>query len=128
MLRRGILKWYWICSLRVTTIIPFPFVNVTFRIRLFTGFVIIWATRWVPYVEQDKLTLPEHLRPPLFIGVRITQSLVFYIVLLCCYSSICLFVCMSVCLSFSFLTMALSVYFDFCILLISFASPLQVIL
>ena len=33
------------------------------------------ATRRVPHVEQDLLTLPEHLRPPLvFGGVRVAYS------------------------------------------------------
>ena len=62
---------------------------VTYRIRLFTGFVISYATRRVPNVEQDLLTLPEHLRSPLvFGGVRVVFSLVFYVV-----SCILLFVC-----------------------------------
>ena len=79
--------------------------NVTYRIRLFTGFVVTWATRRVPYVEQDLLTLPEHLRSPLdFGGVRVAYFLVFYVV-----SCVLFFVC----LSFSFLVMALSVYFRF---------------
>ena len=48
----------------------------------------------MPHVEQDLLTLPEHLRSPLvFGGVRVVYSLVFYVV-----SCVLLFVC----LSFSF--------------------------
>ena len=39
--------------------------NVTYRIRLFTGFVIIWTTRRVPHVEQDLLTLQVSFVPPL---------------------------------------------------------------
>ena len=86
-------------------VIPVSFMNVTYRIRLFTGFVITQATRRVPHVEQDLLTLPEHLISPLvFGGVRVVYSLVFYVV-----SCVLLFVC----LSFSFLAMALSVYFRF---------------
>ena len=55
--------------------------NMTYRKRLFTGFVITLATRRVPHVEQDLLTLPEHLRSPLvFGGVRVVYSLVFYVV------------------------------------------------
>ena len=38
--------------------------NMTYRIRLLTGFVITWATRRVPHVEHDLLTLLEHLRSP----------------------------------------------------------------
>ena len=35
----------------------------------------------MPHVEQDLLTLPEHLRSPLvFGGVRVVYSLVFYVV------------------------------------------------
>ena len=56
-------------------------------------------------MEQDLLTLPEHLRSPqVFGGVRFAYSLVFYVV-----SCVLLFVC----LSFSFLAMVLSVYFRF---------------
>jgi hypothetical protein len=34
----------------------------------------------VPLVEQELLTLPEHLSsPPVFSGVRVTQSLVLYV-------------------------------------------------
>jgi hypothetical protein len=34
-------------------------------------------TRWVPLVEQELLTLPEHLSsPPVFSGVRVTRSLI----------------------------------------------------
>jgi hypothetical protein len=41
-----------------------------------TGFVTR-LTRRMPLVEQELLTLPEHLRsPPVFSGVRITRSLV----------------------------------------------------
>ena len=43
--------------------------------QLITGFVTI-STRRVPLVEQELLTLPEHLRsPPVFSGVRVTRSL-----------------------------------------------------
>ena len=59
----------------------------------------------MPHVEQDLLTLPEHLRSPLvFGGVRVVYSSVFYVV-----SCVLLFFC----LSFSFLAMALSVCFRF---------------
>ena len=79
--------------------------NVTYRIRLFTEFVISWATRRVPHLEQDLHTVPEHLRSPLvFGGVRVVYSLVFYI-MSCGLLFLCLF--------FSFLAIALSVYFRF---------------
>ena len=59
----------------------------------------------MPDVEQDLLTLPEHLRSPLvFGGVRVVCSLVLYVV-----SCVLLFFC----LSFSFLNMGLSVCFRF---------------
>jgi hypothetical protein len=46
--------------------------------RLITGFVTR-LTRRVPLVEQELLTLPEHLSsPPVFSGVRVTRSLVLY--------------------------------------------------
>ena len=52
-------------------------------------------------------SLPEHQRSPqVFGGVRVAQSLVFYVVS---------FVLLIVCLSVSFLVMALSVYFRFSI-------------
>ena len=89
----------------IVTTTLFPFINVTYRIRLFTGFVISSATRRMPHLQQDLLTLPEHLRSPLVFGrVRVVYSLVSYVV-----SCVLLFVC----LSYSFLTMALSVYFRF---------------
>ena len=54
--------------------------------------------------KQDLITLPEHLRSPkVFGGGRVAYSLVLYVV-----SCVLLFVC----LSFSFLGMALSVYFS----------------
>jgi len=44
--------------------------------RPITGFVTR-LTRWVPLVEQELLTLPEHLSSsPVFSGVRVTRSLV----------------------------------------------------
>ena len=68
----------------------------------------------MPHVEQDLLTLPAHLRSPLvFGGVRVVYSLVFYVV-----SCVLLFVC----LSFSLLAMALSVYFRSTSLLVPLVS------
>jgi hypothetical protein len=47
--------------------------------RLTSGFATR-LTRQVPLVEQELLTLPEHpSSPPVFIGVRVTQSLVLYV-------------------------------------------------
>jgi hypothetical protein len=57
--------------------------------RLITGFVtrLIWR---VPLVEQELLTLPEHLSSPLvFSEVRVTRSLVLYV----CFVDHCLSVC-----------------------------------
>jgi len=56
--------------------------------RLITGFVTR-LTRWVPLVEQELLTLPEHLSSsPVFSGVRVTR-LVLYI----CFVDRCLSFC-----------------------------------
>ena len=50
---------------------------------LITGFVTR-LIRWVPLVEQELLTLPEHLSsPPVFSGVRVTRSLVLYTCMFC---------------------------------------------
>jgi hypothetical protein len=47
--------------------------------RRITGFVSRLTQR-VPLVEQELLTLPEHLSsPPVFSGVRVTRSLVLYV-------------------------------------------------
>jgi hypothetical protein len=47
--------------------------------RLITGFVTRLARR-VPLVEQELLTIPEHLSsPPIFSGFRVTRSLVLYV-------------------------------------------------
>ena len=57
--------------------------------RLITGFVTR-LTWWVPLVEQELLTLPEHLSsPPVFSGVRVTRSLVLYV----CFVDRCLPFC-----------------------------------
>jgi hypothetical protein len=56
-------KWSQICSLVVSTSRSFP------HSRLITGFVTR-ITRRVPLVEQELLTLPEHLSsPPVFSGI-----------------------------------------------------------
>ena len=45
---------------------------------------------FVPLVEQELLTLPEHLSsPPVFSGVRVTRSLVLYV----CFVDRCLSFC-----------------------------------
>jgi branched-subunit amino acid transport protein len=60
---------------------------------LITGFVTR-LTRRVPLVEQELLTLPEHLSSlPVFSGVRVIRSLVLYV----CFVDHCLSFC-----SFSF--------------------------
>jgi len=51
--------------------------------RLVTGFVTR-LTRRVPLVEQELLTLPDHLSsPPVFSGVCDTRSLVLYVHFVC---------------------------------------------
>jgi hypothetical protein len=55
-------------------------------------------TRWVPLVEQELLTLQEHLSsPPVFSGVCVTRSFVLWIVV-CTFS----FGHCTVCSSFSY--------------------------
>jgi hypothetical protein len=57
--------------------------------RLITGFVTR-LTRRVPLVEQELLTLPEHMSShPVFTGVRVTRSLVLYV----CFVDHCLSFC-----------------------------------
>ena len=57
--------------------------------RHITGFVTR-LTRRMSLVEQELPTLPEHLRsPPVFIGVRVTRSLVLYV----CFVNRCLSFC-----------------------------------
>jgi hypothetical protein len=56
---------------------------------LITGF-ITRSIRRVPLVEQELLTLPEHLSsPPVFSGVRVTRSLVLCV----CFVDRCLSFC-----------------------------------
>ena len=67
----------------VSTSWPFP------HSRLITG-CVARLTRRVPPMEQELLTLPEHLRsPPIFTGVRVTRSLVLYV----CFVDRCLSIC-----------------------------------
>jgi hypothetical protein len=57
--------------------------------RLITGFVTR-LTRRVPLVEQELLTLPEHLSsPPVISGVRVTRSLVLYVCFVDRWLSLC---------------------------------------
>ena len=57
--------------------------------RLIAGFVTR-LTRRVPLVEQELLTLPEHLSSPMvFSGVRVTRSLILYV----CFVDRCLSFC-----------------------------------
>ena len=57
--------------------------------RLITGF-IIRLTRRVPLVEQDLLTLPEHMSSAsVLTGVRVTRSLDLYV----CFVDRCLSFC-----------------------------------
>jgi hypothetical protein len=66
-------KWPRICSTCRKHFPVFP------HSRLITGFVTR-LTRRVPLVEQELLTLPEHLSsPPVFSGIRVTRSLVLYV-------------------------------------------------
>ena len=76
----------------IVTTIHFPFHHeYDLPNCLFTGFVITWATRRVPHLKQDLITLPEHLRSPLaFGGVRVAKVFSFLCCVLC--TTICLFV------------------------------------
>ena len=57
--------------------------------RLITG-CVARLTRRVPPVEQERLTLSEHLgSPPIVTGVRVTRSLVLYV----CFVDRCLSFC-----------------------------------
>ena len=70
-----------------------------FKLFLSKGFVTR-LTRRVPLVEQQLLTLPEHLTsPPVYIEVRVTRSLVLCV----CFVNRCFFLCTF------FLVIALSV-------------------
>jgi hypothetical protein len=59
--------------------------------RLITGFVTR-ITRRVPLVEQELLTLPDHLSsPPILSGARVTWSLVLYVYFVYRCLSFCVF-------------------------------------
>ena len=57
---------------------------------LITGFVTR-VTRRVPLVEQELLTLPEHLSSPLFLVGFVLLDLLFYMCVFCCCLSFVLF-------------------------------------
>jgi hypothetical protein len=76
-------KWPRICSTCRNTSRSFP------HSRLITGFLTNLARR-VPLVEQERLTLPEHMSShPVFSGVRVTRALVLYV----CFVDRCLSLC-----------------------------------
>ena len=54
------------------------------------GGLVTRLLRWVSLVEQELLTLPEHLRsPPVFSGISLTRSLILY----ACFADRCLSFC-----------------------------------
>ena len=70
------------CS--VSRAIVGPFSPAFYRAAIVTR-----LKRRVPLVEQELLTLPEHMSsPPVFSGVRVTRSLVLYV----CFVVVCPFV------------------------------------
>jgi hypothetical protein len=70
-------KWPRICCTFVNTSWSFPHSWLITRI-------VTRVTRRAPLVEQELLTLPEHLSSPMdFSGVRVTRSLVFLCVMFC---------------------------------------------
>jgi hypothetical protein len=76
-------KWLWICS---TCRKHFPVLSSFSTYYRF----VARLTRRVPLVEEELITLPEHLSsPPIFSGVHATWSLVLYI----CFVDRCLSFC-----------------------------------
>jgi hypothetical protein len=59
---------------------------ILYQMNIITRFVTR-ATRWVPLVDQELLTLPE--LTPVFSGVRVVRSLVFCVVFCSCLSFFC---------------------------------------
>lgn len=60
--------WRQVYSNRRNNNLPFiPQMHLTYQIKLITGFILTWAIRRVPYVKEQNLTLPEHLRSSLFL-------------------------------------------------------------
>jgi hypothetical protein len=81
--------WYLILELSDSLVFSFLISRSFPHSRLITRFVTRLAWR-VPLVEQELLTLPEHLSsPPVFSGVRVTRSLVLYV----CFVDRCLSLC-----------------------------------
>ena len=71
-------------------------------------FVIAWAKRRVPHVEQDLLTLPEHMRsPPVYVGV----SVALVISIICCV--LCTIICLFVFFFFSHFIVSLFSIYEF---------------
>jgi hypothetical protein len=69
------------------------------------------VTRHVPIVEQELLTLPEHLSsPPVFSGVRVTRSLVLCV----CFVDRCLSFCTDSDWSFGIFKLLLKTNTRFC--------------
>ena len=95
-LRQRISNWQWILYLLPRCVLPLYHCHDFYRTsrsflhsRLLTGFVTR-LTRRVPLVEQELLTLPEHLSSPqIYSGVRVTRSLVLYV----CFVDSCLSFC-----------------------------------
>ena len=82
------------------------------RSWLVTGFVT-GLIRWVSLVEQELLTLPQHLSsPPVCSGVRVTRSLVLYV----CFVDRCLYF---------FVWPLFCLFFDIRILITHFASSIS---
>ena len=87
--------------------------------RFIIGFVTR-LTRRVPLVEQELLTLPEHLSSfPVFSGVRVTRSLVLYV----CFVDRCLSFC-----TFSFWPLCCLFFFDIRILITPLVSSTLLII
>jgi hypothetical protein len=61
---------------------------------LITGFITM-LIQWVPLMEQELLTLPEHLSsPPVFSGILVTRSLVLCVCFVDRFLSLCPFLSM----------------------------------
>ena len=75
-----------------------------------TGFVTI-LTRRLPLVEQELLTLPEHMSlPPVNSGVRISRCLDLYV---CFVDSFCVFVLFPLAIVFSVLLQYMHIDSDY---------------
>jgi len=58
-------------------------------VALLCDIVVTRVTRRMPLVEQKLLTFPAHMKPPVFSGIRVTQSLVLCV----CFVDSCLSCC-----------------------------------